>query len=107
MINHKTNTPEQLEELRTKNYFDCIAPATIKFYTDYYIIGDSYRCCWVIKEYPPSTEELAILSLLSDKSGATLRIFNRLVDPVEQRKILQNAIHQPVFRVMLNKVVKC
>ena len=104
MAKPKVITPEQLEEIRTKDYFDCIAPATIKFYTDYYIIGDSYRCCWVIKEYPPSTEELAILSLLSDKSGVTLRIFNRLVDPMEQRKILQNAMRKNTLKTTSNDV---
>ena len=104
MTKTKVITPEQLEEIRTKDYFDCIAPATIKFYTDYYIIGDSYRCCWVIKEYPPSTEELAILSLLSDKSGVTLRIFNRLVDPIEQRKILQNAMRKNTMKTTSNDV---
>lgn len=100
----KQFTSEQLEEFRTKDFFDCIAPTTIKFYTDYYIIGDSYRCCWVIKEYPPSTEELAILSLLSDKSGVTLRIFNRLVDPMEQRKILQNAMRKNTLKTTSNDV---
>ena len=104
MAKPKVITPEQIEELRTKDYFDCIAPATIKFYTDYYIVGDSYRCCWVIKEYPPSTEELAILSLLSDKSGVTLRIFNRLVDPYEQRKIVQNAMRKNTLKSTSNDV---
>ena len=104
MAKPKVITPEQMEEIRTKDYFDCIAPATIKFYTDYYIIGDSYRCCWVIKEYPPSTEELAILSLLSDKSGVTLRIFNRLVEPLEQRKIVQNAMRKNTMKSTSNDV---
>ena len=68
-----------------------ILPATIKFFTDHYIIGDSYRSVWTIKEYPPSTEEQAILSQLADRSGVTLRIYHRLVDSGEQRKIIQNA----------------
>ena len=104
MIKKQVLLPEQLEEIRTKDFFDCIAPATIKFYSDYYIIGDSYRCCWVIKEYPPSTDDLAILSLLSDKSGVTLRIFNRLVDPMEQRKILQNAMRKNTMKTTSNDV---
>ena len=104
MAKPKVITPEQLEEIRTKDFFDCIAPATIKFYSDYYIVGDSYRCCWVIKEYPPSTEELAILSLLSDKAGVTLRIFNRLVEPLEQRKIVQNAMRKNTLKTTSNDV---
>ena len=68
-----------------------ILPSTIKFYTDHYIVGDSYRCAWAIREYPPSTEEQAILSQLADKNGVTLRMYHRLVESMEQRKIIQNA----------------
>ena len=74
-----------------KDFFDCILPGTIKFLSDHYIVGDSYRCVWAIREYPPSTEEQAILSQLADRNGVTLRIYHRLVEAMEQRKILQNA----------------
>ena len=46
---------------------------------------------WAVREYPPSTEEQAILSQLADRSGVTLRIYHRLVESMEQRKIIQNA----------------
>ena len=87
----KVLTPEQMEEIRTKDFFDMILPGTVKFFTDHYIVGDSYRCVWVIREYPPSTEEQAILSQLADRNGVTLRIYHRLVEAMEQRKIIQNA----------------
>lgn len=87
----KVLTPEQMEEIRTKDFFDMILPGNIKFLSDHFIIGDSYRSIWVIREYPPSTEEQAILSQLADRNGVTLRIYHRLVEPMEQRKILQNA----------------
>ena len=80
-----------MEEIRTKDFFDMILPGNIKFFSDHYIIGDSYRSVWVIREYPPSTEEQAILSQLADRNGVTLRIYHRLVESMEQRKILQNA----------------
>lgn len=87
----KELTPEQEEEIRTKDFFDMILPGTVKFLSDHYILGDSYRCVWAIREYPPSTEEQAILSQLADRSGVTLRIYHRLVESMEQRKIIQNA----------------
>lgn len=87
----KILTPEQIEEIHTKDFFDCILPGTVKFLSDHYIIGDSYRCVWVVREYPPSTEEQAVLSQLADRSGVTLRIYHRLVEAMEQRKIIQNA----------------
>lgn len=87
----KVLTPEQAEELRTKDFFDMILPPTIRFMADHYIVGDSYRCAWAIREYPPTTEEQAILSQLADRNGVTLRIYHRAVEPMEQRKIIQNA----------------
>lgn len=83
--------PEEQEMIRTKDFFDCILPGTIRFFTDHYIVGDSYRCVWAVREYPPSTEEQAILSQLADRNGVTLKIYHRLVEPMEQRKIMQNA----------------
>ena len=82
---------EELAEIRTKDFFDCIAPGAVKFFTDHYIVGDSYRCVWAVREYPPSTEVQAILAQLGDRSGVTLRIYHRLVDAHEQRSIIQNA----------------
>lgn len=41
----KVLTPEQAEELRTKDFFDMILPGTVKFLSDHYILGDSYRLC--------------------------------------------------------------
>ena len=87
----KELTPEQQEVIATKDFFDCVAPGTIKFLADSYIVGDTYRCAWAIKEYPPSTEEQAILSQLADRNGVTLRIYHRLVEPMEQRQIVNNA----------------
>lgn len=87
----KILTPEQVEEIRTKDFFDMILPGTIRFLSDHYIVGDSYRCVWAVREYPPSTEEQAILSQLADRNGVTLRIYHRLVESMEQRKIIQNA----------------
>ena len=84
-------TEEQKEEIRIKDFFDRILPSTIKFLTDHYIVGDSYRCVWAIKEYPPTTEELALFSQLADRNNLTVRPYSRLVDALEQRKIIQNA----------------
>ncbi len=91
-------TPEQVEEIRTKDFFDCILPSTIKFFSDHYIVGDSYRSVWAIREYPPSTEEQAILSQLADRNGVTLRIYHRLVESMEQRKIIQNATRRNTLK---------
>ena len=68
-----------------------ICPSTVRFFPHHYIVGDSYRCVWAIREYPPSTEEQAILSHLADHSGVTLRVYNRLVEPREHDQITNHA----------------
>ena len=70
---------EKAERIRTKDFFACIAPSTIKFYADHYVVGDSYRCAWAVREYPPSTDEQAIFAKLAEKNGVTLRIYHRLI----------------------------
>ena len=95
-------TEEQKEEIRTKDFFDMILPGTVKFMTDHYILGDSYRCVWAVREYPPSTEEQAILSQLADRSGVTIRIYHRLVESMEQRKIIQNATRRNKLKIGSN-----
>ena len=102
----KVLTPEQVEKIHTKDFFDMILPGTIKFLSDHYIVGDSYRCVWAIREYPPSTEEQAILSQLADRSGVTLRIYHRLVESMEQRKIIQNATRRNRLKSGGNDVSK-
>ena len=97
-------TPTQAEEARIKDFFDMILPGTIKFLSDHDILGDSYRCVWAIREYPPSTEEQAILAQLADRSGVTLRIYHRLVEAGEQRKIIQNATRRNKLKSSGNDV---
>ena len=103
----KQLTPEKLEIRRTKDYFDCITPSTIKFMNNYYIVGDSYRCVWAIREYPPSTEEQAMLSKVADRNGVTLRIYHRLVDAMEQKRIVQNAMRKNKMKTTANDVTEC
>ena len=56
-----------------------IAPSVIKFETDHFICGNTYRCVWALREYPTATEEQAILSHLGEKDGVTLRIYTCLL----------------------------
>ena len=84
-------TDEQREMAAAKDFFDLILPGTIRFYTDHYICGNYYKSVWAITEYPPTTEETALLAHLADRSGVALRLYNRLVQAIEQKKIIQQA----------------
>jgi hypothetical protein len=88
---------ETIERLELKSFFDMILPATIKFLPDYYHFGDRYGSAWACKDYPPGTEEQALLAQLAVRPGVTLHIYNRLVDAMDQRRILQNATRKNRF----------
>lgn len=77
-----------------KNFLDMIAPSVIKFYTDYFICGNTFRCVWVLREYPTSTSEQAILRYLGEKDGVTLRIYTRPVTAAEEKRIIANAANK-------------
>ena len=93
MLKMKKGIPQKAapQEAQIKDFFDLIAPGAVKFYVDYYILGNSYRCAWAIREYPPTTSAQAILVRFGEREGVTLRIYSRIVDAAEQRKIIQNA----------------
>jgi len=79
------------EEVKIQNFLDMICPTAIRFYTDYYIIGNTYRCVWAIREYPASTEEQAILRGFGEKDNITLKIYMKHLTPTEERKVIENA----------------
>lgn len=82
------------EDVRIQEFLDMIAPSVIKFFTDYFVCGNTFRCVWALREYPTATEEQAILRHLGEKDGVTLRIYTRHVTPVEERKIISNAANK-------------
>ncbi len=94
----KEQSPAEQEAIYIRDFLDQICPGDIKFYTDHYICGSTFRSVWALREYPPSTEEQAILRHLGEKSGVTLRLYTRFVTALEQRKIIQNATRKNLLR---------
>ena len=82
------------DDVRIQEFLDMIAPSVMKFETDYYICGNTFRCVWALREYPTATDEQAILSHLGEKDGVTLRIYTRQVTPAEEKKIISNAANK-------------
>lgn len=82
------------EDTRVQEFLDMIAPTVIKFNTDHFICGNTYRCVWALREYPTATDEQAILRHLGEKDGVTLHLYTRHVTPVEEKKIISNAANK-------------
>ena len=104
MKKKKIMTEEQKTAYEAKNYFDMTVPGIIKFYPDHYVCGNFYKSSWAITEYPPNTDEYAILGHLADRNGVTLHIYHRLVDSTEQRKIVQQAMRKNHLMTTVNDV---
>ena len=94
LFKRKEPTPEQIEMQRAQEFFDRAVPHELRFFADHYICGNTYRSCWAVTEYPPTTEEQALLAHLADRDHVTLHIYNRLVTSMEQRNILQQSMRK-------------
>ena len=86
------------EEVIVQEFLDMISPSVIRFYTEYFISGNTYRCVWALREYPTATEEQALLRYLGEKDGVTLHIYTRQVTPAEEKKIIGNAANKNRMR---------
>lgn len=82
------------KEEQLKSFLDMIAPGVVRFNTDNYLCGNTFRCVWALREYPAATEDQAILRHLGEKDGVTLHIYTRIVDAMEEDRIIQNATNK-------------
>lgn len=88
------NQAVSVEDTKIKDFLDMVAPGIIKFNTDHFICGNTFRCVWVLREYPTATDEQAILRHLGEKDGVTLRIYTRQVTANEEKNIIHNAANK-------------
>ena len=100
LFKRKRKPDEETENL--KAFLDMIAPSIVKFETGYYICGNTFRCIWALREYPTSTDDLAILRHLGEKHGVTLHIYTRISCPCSSwcRSFSRPAVRarKPAFR---------
>lgn len=88
MAKVKELTPQQ----QIKKFLKLIAPSVMDFkHMDYYVVGNTYRATWAIREYATETNSLALLRELGEKDGITLHIYIRPISNVESNNILKKA----------------
>ena len=90
----KGKKSSQPEVVQPKDFLDLIAPGAVRFNTDSYVLGNSFRCALALRRYPTVTEELALFRHLGEKSGLTLHIYTRRVTSAEEDGILHNAANK-------------
>lgn len=77
-----------------KDFLDMIAPTVIKFNTDSFICGNTWRSVWALRDYPVQTEEQALLRHLGEKNGVSLHIYARRLSLMEENKVFDNATNK-------------
>lgn len=83
---------EEADEYNLKKFVDLIAPSVMDFkHPTYYIIGNTYRSVYAIREYATSTSKLHLLSEIGETDGVTLHIYTRLLNGSEQSKVFEKA----------------
>ena len=85
---------EKAETIGTKTFFDMVAPSTIRFQSDQFTLGDTYRCAWAVRDCPVETEQQALLSRIADRNGVTVRIYTNKVESSEHDRIVQQAVRK-------------
>lgn len=88
------SVPVKEDSIHMQDFIDMISPSVIKFFTDYFICGNTFRCIWALREYPTTIDEQAILRYLGEKDGVTLHLYTRHVTPIEEKKIISNAANK-------------
>lgn len=79
---------------RPKEFLDLIAPGAIQFNTDNFVFGNTYRTVMMLRGYPPTTEEQALLRQLGELEGVTVHLAVRKVSAAEEEAILHAATNK-------------
>lgn len=74
-----------------KDFLDMVAPSVIRFFSEYYVCGSTYRCVWALREYPVQTEEQALLRHLGEKNGVSLHIYASRLSLTDEERTFHNA----------------
>ena len=87
----KKSSAKPVTTPQPKDFLDMTAPSVVKFNTDHAIVGGVYRSFLALRGYPATTESLALLRHLGEKSGVNLTIYTRQVTAAEEKQIINNA----------------
>ena len=93
----KRAAPKPPTVQRPKEFLDLIAPGAIQFNTDNFVFGNTYRTVMMLRGYPPTTEEQALLRQLGELEGVTVHLAVRKVSAAEEEAILHAATNKSLM----------
>ena len=95
----KDLTPQQLDALELNTFFDVIAPSAIKFYTKYFVCGNTYRSVWAVSGYSYTTEEYAVLNSIAAMPQVTLHVYTNHLPQTATDKIINTAESKNTYKL--------
>ena len=110
MIKIKKKTNETEEEIKSqaylKDFIDMISPSVIKFYPSYYILGNTYRRVFAIRNYPLETHRMALLRKFGENSNITLKIYCNKMSTSEYETSVESSVNKNISDTSENQFIK-
>lgn len=88
------------------DFMDLITPSVLKFYSDYYVFGNTYRKVFAIKNYTLETDNMAILRKFGQRSNITLKIYASKMANKEFENTLESSVHKNTSDANENQFIK-
>ncbi len=85
--------------MRIQEFLDMIAPSNIKFQTDHFIYGNTYRCVWALREYPTAVEYVRNFSKRVRKKDSAVIIALQNLEDFNIDGIRQYTKHSYLYKI--------
>ena len=103
---NKVLTEEEQERIYIKDFVDMISPSIIKFFPSYYVMGNTYRRVFAIRNYPLNTESKALLRKFGEQSNITLKVFASKMGVSEYESSIEKSVNKNVSDTTENQFIK-
>lgn len=90
----------------SKNFVDRISPSVLKFFSDHYVMGNTFRKVIAIRNYPLETEKTALLRKVGEKNNVTLKIYYSKMGHAEYEKSIESNVNKNVNEASLYQITK-
>lgn len=105
-IKKENLTKEEKEKIYIKDFMDMISPSIIKFYPSYYVLGNTYRRVFAIRNYPLNTADKALLRTFGEKSNITLKVYADHMGVAEYENSVQSSVNKNTSDTTENQFIK-
>ncbi|MDF2677955.1 MAG: hypothetical protein K0Q97_2291 [Bacillota bacterium] len=101
----KSLTEEQKEQAYIKDFIDMISPSVIKFYPSYYVLGNTYRRVFAIRNCPLNTDNKALLRKFGEKTNITLKVYCNQMSVGEYENSIESSVNKNISDTTENKFI--